>query len=67
MNNFKDFLKVYSTISNEFIDSFYKFFNDDYDEKKIYIDHILILQWLDIQKRYFVDTLKKNFIENIDY
>jgi hypothetical protein len=52
-----DFLKKYTSISNKFIDDFYKFHDDNYTEYDYVINIDKIASWVGKRK----DNLKKNF------
>ena len=68
MLNYKDFLKKYSTVPNQFIEDFYKL--TDYKEinnNEMTIDLNDVIKWLVIQKHSAKDTLKKSYIKNVDY
>ena len=68
MISFVDFLKKYSTISNQFLDDFFKLFNYETDcdkEKIVNIDDVKL--WLNVQKHKLKETLVKTYKKNIDY
>jgi len=68
MITFIDFLKKYSTIPNQFLDDFYKIFNDTtINSKEINIDLDNVIKWLNIQKHSAKDTLIKSYKKGIDY
>ena len=64
-----DFLKKYSTIPNQFLDDFYKIFNNctSLNSNEINIDLDNVIKWLHIRKRSAKDTLTKSYKKNIDY
>ncbi len=65
---FKDFLKKYSLLSNEFIDDFYSIydFNENNNDTFI-IDLEIIAKWLETHKSKLKETLKKSYVLSIDY
>ena len=65
--NFKEFLKTYTQISNEFIDEYYKFF--DLCEKDTYgIDAELVIDYLGFTNSdSFYERLRNNYILRSDY
>jgi hypothetical protein len=65
---FKDFLKKYSNLNDEFIDDFYNIyeFNDD-NNSDYMIDLDIVSKWLDTRKRKLKETLVKSYNKNIDY
>lgn len=68
MISFLDFLKKYSTIPNQFLEDFFKFFdykNIEHNEKIINLDDVI--KWLDINKHKLKQTLQNSYIKNIDY
>ena len=68
MITFIDFLKKYSTIPNQFLDDFYKIFNNTtLDNNQININLDIVIKWLNIQKHSAKDTLVKSYRKNIDY
>jgi hypothetical protein len=68
MITFIDFLKKYSTIPNQFLDDFYKIFNDTtINSKEINIDLDNVIKWLNIQKHSAKNTLIKSYKKGIDY
>lgn len=68
MIQFIDFLKKYSTIPNNFLDDFYKIFNNtSLDSNEINIDLDNVIKWLQIQKHSAKDTLIKTYKKDIDY
>jgi phage anti-repressor protein/predicted GIY-YIG superfamily endonuclease len=63
-----DFLKKYSTIPNQFLDDFYKIFNNNsLNSNEININLDNVIKWLDIQKHGAKNTLVKSYKKNIDY
>jgi superfamily II DNA or RNA helicase/phage anti-repressor protein len=67
-NNLYDFLKKYSTISNQFLDDFYKIFNHStINSNEININLDDVIKWLQIQKHGAKTTLLKTYKKDIDY
>jgi hypothetical protein len=65
---FREFLKKYSNLSNDFIDDFYNIY--DYNESNnndFIINLDIISLWLDTRKRKLKETLTKSYNKNIDY
>jgi phage anti-repressor protein len=65
---FKDFLKKYSNLNDEFIDDFnniYEFNEDNYSDYMINLD--IVSKWLETRKRKLKETLIKSYTKNIDY
>ena len=59
MIQFIDFLKKYSTIPNNFLDDFYKIFNNtSLDSNEINIDLDNVIKWLHITKYGAKNTLE---------
>lgn len=70
MLNFKDFLKKYSFINNDFLNDFYDVINEKYIENynEFIIDSEILRKWLKITKREnFIETIKKSYKINKDY
>ncbi len=68
--NFKDFLKKYTLINNNFIDDFYELFDENSIELNnvFVINYKLLIKWLDLKsKKGFVETIKNSYKKNIDY
>jgi phage anti-repressor protein/predicted GIY-YIG superfamily endonuclease len=68
MLNYKDFLKKFSTVPNQFIEDFYKL--TDYKEinnNEMTIDLNNVVKWLKIIKKNAKDTLTKSYIKDVDY
>ena len=68
--NFVEFLKQYTLIDNNFIEDFYKLFNESSIELSnlFIVNYELLIKWLDIKtKKTFVETLKNSYKLNIDY
>jgi phage anti-repressor protein len=65
--NLKDFLKMYTGISNKFIDEYYKFY--ELCEKNLFgIDSIKVIKYLKIKHaRTFHENLRTNYVLNTDY
>ncbi len=65
---FKEFLKKYSTLSNEFIDDFYKIYDYNiYNNNDFIIDLSIIAKWLKCEKGKLKKTLIASYNVNIDY
>ena len=65
---FKDFLKKYSNLNNEFIDDFYNIYEFNENNNSDYmIDLDIVSKWLDTRKRKLKETLVKSYNKNIDY
>ena len=65
---FKDFLKKYSLLTNEFIEDFYKIY--DYNEKNndnFIIDLEIIARWLESEKGKLKKTLTNSYLKSVDY
>ena len=65
---FREFLKKYSNLSDDFIDDFYNIY--DYNESNnndFIINLDIISLWLDTRKRKLKETLTKSYNKNIDY
>ena len=68
MLNYKDFLKKYSTVPNQFIEDFYKITNyKEINNNEMTIDLNDVVKWLVIQKHGAKKTLKKSYIKDVDY
>ena len=64
----KDFLKKYSTLSNDFIDDFYTIYDfNDYNNNDFIINIDVISKWLDSKKGKIKETLVNSYHPNIDY
>jgi phage anti-repressor protein len=65
---FKDFLKKYSNLNNEFIDDFNNIYEFKEDDNNDYIiDLELVSKWLETRKRKLKETLVQSYNKNIDY
>ena len=65
---FKDFLKKYSNLNDEFIDDFYNIYEFNENNNSDYmIDLDIVSKWLDTRKRKLKETLVKSYNKNIDY
>jgi phage anti-repressor protein len=62
-----DFLKKYTSISHDFIDDFYSFYDDGKNEYEFVINLSQISLWLGVEKKNLKRMLQKNFLENDDY
>lgn len=70
MNNLslKDFLKKYSTLSNDFIDDFYNIYDfNQYNNNDFIINIDIVAKWLDSRKSRIKKTLVNTYNLNIDY
>jgi len=69
--SFVEFLKKYTTISNKFINDFYKIFDEKaFENDSLFIiNHELLVKWLELKskKKEFVKTLKNSYKINVDY
>ena len=66
--NFKDFLKKYSNLNNEFIDDFYNIYDFNINNNNDFIiDLEIIVKWLNMRKMDLKKTLERTYIKNIDY
>ena len=65
---FKDFLKKYSNLNDEFIEDFNKIyeFNETNNNGHI-IDLDIVSKWLETRKRKLKETLVKSYNKDIDY
>ena len=63
---FQEFLKMYSTISNRFIDEYYALLLND-DIYSFYINLEDVAKWLKLNKVEIKKLLLKNFKKNVDY
>ena len=64
----KEFLKKYSTLSNEFIDDFYAIYDfNEYNNDDFIININVIVKWLKSRKSRIKDTLTTSYNLNIDY
>lgn len=70
MNNLslKDFLKKYSTLSNDFIDDFYNIYDfNQYNNNDFIINIDIVAKWLGSLKGKIKETLVNTYNLNIDY
>lgn len=65
--NLKEFLKKYSTISNEFIDDFFSIYDYTTLQTDFIIDVDKIAIWLGMTKGNIKKTLVRSYTKNIDY
>ena len=64
----KDFLKKYSTLSNDFIDDFYAIYDFNENNNNDFIINIdIIAKWLNSKKGKIKETLLNSYHHNIDY
>lgn len=64
----KDFLKKFSTLSNEFIDDFYNIYDFNEHKNDDFIINIdIIAKWLNTRKSRIKETLTNTYNQNIDY
>ena len=65
---FKDFLKKYSNLNDEFIDDFNNIYEFNENNNNDYlIDLDIVSKWLETRKRKLKETLIKSYNKNIDY
>ena len=67
---FVDFIKEYTTISNDFIDDFFEIFNDDIEvyNNSFIVNSDTLMKWLDMkQKENFINTIEKSYNIDEDY
>lgn len=62
-----DFLKIYSTIPNTFIDAFLSMYNPDTVQTDFVINADNVKVWLKTQKSCIMKTLKESYKKDIDY
>jgi phage anti-repressor protein len=66
--NFKEFLKKYSNLNNEFIDDFYNIYDFNETNNNDFIINLeIIIKWLNMKKMDLKKTLIRTYIKNIDY
>jgi len=66
--SFKEFLKKYSLLSNEFIDDFYNIYNYDEEKNNDFIINLeVVAKWLDTKKGKLKETLINSYDKNMDY
>ena len=64
----KDFLKKYSTLSNDFIDDFYNIYDfNEHNNNDFIIDINIVAKWLGSKKGKIKETLNNTYNLNIDY
>ncbi len=64
----KEFLKKYSTLSNEFIDDFYKIYDfNESDNNDFIVDLDIIAKWLNAEKGKLKKTLTQTYHKNMDW
>jgi len=66
--DFRDFLKKFSTLNNDFIDDFYNIYDPDkniLDDFPINIE--IVYKWLNSKKGKLKETLINTYTKNIDY
>ena len=65
---FKDFLKKYSNLNDEFVDDFNNIYEINENNNSDYmIDLDIVSKWLETRKRKLKETLVKSYNKNIDY
>lgn len=65
---FKDFLKKYSLLTNEFIEDFYKIYDyNENDNNDFIIDLDIISKWLETRKNRLKETLNNSYVKSVDY
>ena len=67
MLSVKDFLKKYTTISNNFIDDFFELYDNNSVNTDFLLDADVICKWLNIRKDTIKKLLKHSYNKNIDY
>jgi len=65
--NHIDFLKKYSSVSNEFIDDFFGMYDINTKQTDIVIDLEKVVKWLNAVKGNLKETLKRSYKFGIDY
>jgi hypothetical protein len=64
----KEFLKKYSSLSNNFIDDFNNIYNfNEYNNNDFIINLEIVAKWLDARKGKIKETLTNTYNKNIDY
>jgi phage anti-repressor protein len=64
----KDFIKKYSTLSNDFIDDFYTIYDfNEYNNNDLIINIDIVAKWLNSKKGKIKETLVNSYHINIDY
>ena len=64
----KDFLKKYSTLSNDFINDFYSIYDfNDYNNNEFLININVVAKWLESKKGKIKETLLNSYNIDIDY
>lgn len=63
----KDFLKKYSTISNQFIDEFLSMYKPGLTQTDPYIELYIVAKWLGMRKHDIMKVIKKHYKKGIDY
>jgi len=63
----KDFLKKYSSISNNFIDDFFSINSYEYFDDSFVINLDVVAKWLGSHKGNLKSTLLKSYKKNVDY
>lgn len=67
---FVDFIKEYTTISNDFIDDFFEIFNDDIEvyNNSFIVNSDTLMKWLEINRKdIFIETIEKSYNIDEDY
>jgi phage anti-repressor protein len=65
--NFKDFMKKYSMVSNNFLDDFLSFYNVNTNTNDLVIDLDKVVKWLKTRKDKLKETLVSSYKKNVDY
>lgn len=65
--SFIEFMKKYSTVSNDFLDDFLSFYDINTNNSDYIIDLDKVSKWLETRKHRLKDILKKSYKKNIDY
>lgn len=65
--NFRDFLKKFSALNNNFIDDFHNIYELGEINNDFIINLDIITKWLDVRKGTLKETLIRTYNKNIDY
>jgi phage anti-repressor protein len=63
----KKFVKRFTTVPEKFIDELFRFYNEDTKQTDIVISLDDISKWLNCLKKDLIETLRRSYIEHIDY
>ena len=65
---FKEFLKKYSLLSNEFINDCYSIYDfNEINNEDFIIDLDIVAKWLETRKNRLKETLTKSYVLSVDY